>query len=312
MEIEDTTYDEASRHLCKRIKAPLLHYLMQLDDTHVNFKSFLDSVLTLPGKKERICDAVARMTNLDKGGVPFAAIIEFQTEPDPNMLGRLLVAGGICWLTVKPADLPGDRYELCAIVVNLSGVGNCGCATIIGTSEWTLKPFEWNLASLDAGVVLAQIIAGKAPVELLAWIPLMKNGCHPDNMKTWLEIATSEPDSDRRGDFALAVVFAELVGQQELWRKVVENLKMKESTVVRQWKDEAHREGKREGKIEGKIEGKAELLILALEERFGPLAEELASRIRASTDSEQLDRWMRSAVAVTVSTLEQFRQKAGI
>ena len=53
-------------------------------------------------------------------------------------------------------------------------------------------------------------------------------------------------------------------------------------------------------------------LITALEERFGPLPEEPASRIRASTDSEQLDRWMGSAVAVTVSTLDQFRQKAGI
>ena len=88
----------------------------------------------------RICDAVARMANLDRGGAPFAALVEFQTEPDANRFGRLLVAGGICWLTVKPGDLPGDRYEVCAVVVNLTGWGDCVCHTTIGTTEWAFKP----------------------------------------------------------------------------------------------------------------------------------------------------------------------------
>ena len=52
-------------------------------------------------------------------------IVEFQTVPDPSMFGRLLLAGGLCWLTVKPVDLPGDRFELSAMVVNLTGVGDC-------------------------------------------------------------------------------------------------------------------------------------------------------------------------------------------
>src|SRR5206468_1048616 len=84
------------------------------------------SVLTLPGSKQRVCDAVARLRDLERGGLPVAGLVEFQTQPDPDMFGRMMLAGAICWLTVKPTDLPGDRYDLCAVVVNLTGVGDCG------------------------------------------------------------------------------------------------------------------------------------------------------------------------------------------
>ena len=43
--MEDTDYDEASRHLAKQARGLMMHWLLELDDTHVGFGSFVDSVL---------------------------------------------------------------------------------------------------------------------------------------------------------------------------------------------------------------------------------------------------------------------------
>ena len=310
--MDDNDYDESSRYLARRGNAALMYWLLQLDPTHLRFDSWLDPVLIWPGMKERVCDAIARLADLDKGGIPCAAIVEFQTVPDPRMFGRLLVAGGLCWLDVKPVDLPGDRFELCAVVVNLTGQGDCARHMTIGTTEWKLTPRELNLETFDANVVLEEVASGQAPREVLAWISVMKNGDNPATIDRWLEIAGPEKDLDRRGDYALVELFAGAVGRRELWHKALEGFKMNESPVAREWRAEAHRKGEIKGEIKGKIEGEIKMLILALEERFGSLAPDLLTQIRASTDGEQLDRWMRLAVSLAVSSLEQFRQKAGL
>jgi hypothetical protein len=71
-------------------------------------------------------------------------------------------------------------------------------------------------------------------------------------------------------------------------------------------------EGERSGVLKGKIEGKIDSLILALKERFGTLPPDLGPRIRTSMDSGQLDYWMRAAISLSVKTLEEFRQRAGL
>jgi uncharacterized membrane protein YbaN (DUF454 family) len=53
----------------------------------------------------------------------------------------------------------------------------------------------------------------------LAWIPVMKKGCDDATIHRWLEIAGSETDPARRGDYALAELFAGVVGRQDDWRK---------------------------------------------------------------------------------------------
>jgi hypothetical protein len=297
-----TSYDESSRYLAGQAGAAMMHWLPELDATHIGFNSWLNPVLTWPGMKERVCDAVARMVDLDRGGLPCAAIVEFQTEPDPNMFGRLLVAGGLCWLTVKPADLPGDRFELSAVVVNLTGEGDCARHMILGTTEWKLTPRELNLGTLDAALVLEQIAAGKIPREVLAWIPVMKIVDEAAIIRRWEEIVSQEEDLARRGNYALASVFAEAVGRQQAWRKAVEELKMTEPQIVLDWI------------AKGERKGKAEMLLLVLQGLFPSLPDDLVSRVRASTDNDQLERWAKSAAkaAAAATTLEEFRRQAGL
>ena len=61
---------------------------------------------------------------------------------------------------------------------------------------------------------------------------------------------------------------------------------------------------------EWKAEAVAKAVVLVLESRFSPLPEELASRIRASKDPDQVERWV--VKAGTAATLDQFRQETGL
>ncbi len=310
--MEDTSYDEACRYLARQAEGPLVYWLLRLNPARLRFDGWLDSVLMIPGTRQRVCDAVARLADLDRNGLPVAGLVEFQAEPDPTMFGRMLLAGALCWLTVKPTEHPGDRYELCAVVVNLTGQGSCARDMSLGATAWKLTPCEVNLSTLDAGAVLEEIAKGDAPPEVLAWIPLMQRGDDPGIIQRWLEIAQEEPDAGRRGIFAFAVLFADLVGRQDLWRKPVEGLKMRESPVVQEWKAEARREGlqegKREGKLEGRREGMRDTLLRILQKRFGAIPVDLTTAIRAGTDITQLEAW--TDAALTAASLDDFRRGA--
>ncbi len=116
-----TRYDQAARYLLRRAEALLFYWQLRLNPTQLRFERWLPTQLTLPGIKERLCDGIAELADLQQGGRPFAGILEVQTVPDATMAGRLLLAGGLLWLTVKPTQLPGDRYELVGVVINLTG-----------------------------------------------------------------------------------------------------------------------------------------------------------------------------------------------
>src|SRR4051794_20673844 len=169
----DSNYDRACRHLATEAGAGMMLWLLGLGAQQLRFDAIVDSVQVFPDA-ERRCDMIARLADLARGGVPCAAIVEFQITPDPEMFGRLLIAGGMTWLKLKPADHPGDRYDLISVVVNLTGKGNCARGVVVGMAEWKLTPRELNLETFAAARVLGEIESGAAPKEVLAWIPLMQ------------------------------------------------------------------------------------------------------------------------------------------
>ena len=135
---EGTMFDESARFLLRQGGGPLLAWLLEEKPEALRFCGWLDSVLSLPGTKERLCDAIARMETED--GAPHALIVEVQTRPDPSMFGRLSIAGGILFETVRPNNLTGDRYALMALVINLTGVGHSGQTTARPSSIWNVPP----------------------------------------------------------------------------------------------------------------------------------------------------------------------------
>ena len=130
-----TRYDQAARYLLVRACALLFFWLLRLSPAQLRFERWLPTQLTLPGTRQRLCDGIAELADLQRGGLPFAALLEVQTEPDPTMTGRLLLAGGLLWLTVKPTQLPGDRYELLGIVLNLTGRGDAARGACLGPRD---------------------------------------------------------------------------------------------------------------------------------------------------------------------------------
>ena len=66
----------------------------------------------------------------------------------------------------------------------------------------------------------------------------------------------------------------------------------------------------RRGLERGRAEGQAEMLLFALEKHFRkPLSEELAARIRQTSDANQFKTWLE--LTYSCSTLEEFQQRMG-
>jgi hypothetical protein len=292
-----TRYDQAARYLLQKAGALFFWWLLRRSAAQLRFERWLSAQLTLPGVPQRLCDGIAELSDLERGGPPFAAILEVQTEPDVNMPGRLMLAGGLVWLTVKPTTLPGDRYELLAVVLNLTGKGDAARTCVLGTAEWTLRPEERNLETLDAGAVLEEIAAGTAPRELLAFIPLMHYDDEDAIIQHWRTIVGAETDLRRRGDYTLALVFAERVGR-DAWQNALEGFSMIESPLIAELLTGAQ------------IKEKVETLLHTIQKRFGELPEGARATIQACADREQLRRWFDAALEA--QTLAQFRQQTGL
>ncbi len=293
-----TRYDQAARYLLLRAGALLFFWLLRLTAGQLRFERWLPTQLTLPGTRQRLCDGIAELVDLQRGGLPFAGILEVQTVPDATMTGRLLLAGGLLWLTVKPTQLPGDRYELVGIVINLTGKGDALRQCVLGTAEWTLRPVEVNLETLDAAELLEQIATDQAPRELLALIPLLHRGGETGIIQRWSELVDAETDLRRRADYALTQVFAERVGRLVAWDNALKGFAMIESPLIAKLLAGAE------------AKAKAESLLRVMQKRYRKLPEELTAAVRACTDGDQLDHWL--DLVGEVDTLEQFRQQAGL
>lgn len=274
----------------------------------LRFVRWLPTALTLPGLAERLCDGIADLVDEAAGGVPEVALLEIQTVPDSTMPGRLLLAGGLLWLTVKPAPLRGDRYVLSGIVVNLTGIGIGTAAQTwtVGDSVWSIKPVEIDCETRDAGALLDEIVAGTAPRELLAFIPLMKRGAEDGIIERWRTLVTAEEDLQRRGDYSLALVFAERVGRDEQWARALEGFTLIESPMIARLLAEHGSKVEAKGRLEGKIEGLVRVL-----GRWGqPVPADLLAAIRSCTDGARIDTWFDAALAV--GSLAEFRQQANL
>lgn len=71
--------------------------------------------------------------------------------------------------------------------------------------------------------------------------------------------------------------------------------------IRREYRNPALREAAAKGKAEGKAEGQARAILLVLESRGVPVADDARERVLACTDPDQLDTWLRRAVSATTT-----------
>src|SRR5262245_20258478 len=166
-------YDRACRYLLRAYAAAMLRWLLRLPADQMQLQGWLEPRMTEPGRDERISDTIAWLLNVKRNGVPWAVVVEFQIEPDPDMFGRLLEYLGAAYRLFRPSPEKGDRFQVGAVVVNLKGNGKSFRRVTWKEAglDVRLKGREWNLAALDARRVLGEVEAGTAPRPVLAFVP---------------------------------------------------------------------------------------------------------------------------------------------
>jgi hypothetical protein len=311
-------FDKASRYAVKIDPPAFFAWVTGLSADRLEFRDWLDTrAVPLPHEPDQIGDTVGRIETPTGTEPPWAVAVEFQSEPDPLMFSRLMIYLGHVWQSVKPDPEPGSRFNLGAVVINLTGNGRAS-----RDMQWPdagfatqLKVLERNLASENADDLLAGIEAGRWSRALLPWLPLMTSGGEPGIIERWKQVAEGEPDSRKKANFAsLALVFAEAAERKPIWEKALEGWNVIESEVVKEWQAVARAEGvakgRAEGRAEGRVEGAAALVIAVLEGKFGKVPSEVEAAVRGCSDLSKLQAW--ATHAVNTSTLEAFRTAAGI
>jgi hypothetical protein len=288
-------FDQACRGLLRRGRVELLCWLLKVPAASLRFVRWLDTHLTVPGQPERIGDTIAHVLRVDQNHFPWAIPVEFQVAPDALMFGRVMVNEGLVWMLEKPSEEAGDRFNLQAVVVNLTGVGRSARRmSWLPDAGTFLETIEWNLAALDANAILEQVASGEVPRELLAWVSLMQNGGEPATIQRWLEVAAQESDPRRKADLALVELFADLTDRTDVWKKALEGFNVIESITYNRWVAKA----------------KIEDVLGFLEGRFGPVPAETKEKIEATTSLEELRRLV--TLAAKAGSLDEFRKTAGV
>jgi hypothetical protein len=319
-------FDQACRYHAKLDPIRFIAWLLEIAATQFAFRRWLDTrLLRFPGEPDRTCDTVAFLEDLPRGHVPWAMLIEFQIEPDTLMFGRILGYFGPLWLEIKPSDERGDRFQMGAIVVNLTGRGQAS-----RSMDWPeaglhtgLTIVERNLSERHADAELASIAAGTAPPIVLALIPLMQGGGEPVNIAMWLELAGREPDARRRGDYGgLALVFAEAAGCWEAWKEALKEWNVIQSKQVNEWQEQARNMGlkqgvdlglkqgvdlgRKEGIDAGRTQMAAEMLVRVLKTKFGEIPDAVEKSIQSIGNADRLSDLLLHAAQST--TIEEWRQ----
>ena len=281
-------YDQACRYLMRLDPIGLLRWLFASTAGTLRFLGWLETRnIPFPGEADRIGDLVACLEVVGQPGPLWAVPIEFQSEPDAEMFGRLLEYLGSLWRQKRPPDRPGERYSVVGCLVNLTGTGDCRRDFHFGAARTLLEPQECNLATKDAAATLNAIASGEVTRCVLPFIPLMHQGNQDVIIRQWLEVACAEADDARRGDFGgLALVFAELADCHAPWHEALKGWNVKQSKQVLEWQAEAELRFGRQA------------LRIVLQERFGALSEALLQRINAVDDVERLQEGLRQVAKI--------------
>lgn len=216
---KDDDYDEAARRLLRRHFKALLPWLLGLSGKQCRVVRLLDPQLDDPGQSGRVSDSVAWVVDKSRHGEPWAIVVEFQSRPDPDILGRSLEYEGSSFRFFRPSEEKGDRFHVGTVLVHLTG-------TVKGlrTMAWPeagiqtgIEGPEWHLEAKDANEFLDGIEAGTIPAAVLVWIPLMNHGGEDGIIERAMRIADGITDRLVRADIPMAGIFAGLTEHATKW-----------------------------------------------------------------------------------------------
>jgi hypothetical protein len=297
-------FDQAARYSVQPDPLGFLRWVVPGLDPSLAFHGWLDTrTLPFPAAPDRTCDTVADLAADAENGPRWALVVEFQTEPEPDMLDRLLEYVVRLRRGLRFGPRRREKYEIAAALVSLTGQSPSETLEMVlpGLTPPSLH-FHAAVRTLrdeDALATLEQIAAGQTSRCLLSWVSLMRGGGEPGMIGRWKQVASHEPDPTLRATYgAIALIFAELSGSQAQWKSTLEGWNMRESTVVAEWKAE--------GIAAGIVKAKRADLLRLLDLKFpGMVPSDLAATIEAQADIEILSQWFDTAFRA--ESLDAFR-----
>jgi len=297
-------YDQAARYSLRSDPLGFLRWLVSGLDAALRFQGWLDTrTLPFPGAPDRTCDTVADLAEAVEALRRWALVTEFQTEPDPDILDRLLEYLARLRRVLRWGPERREKYQVVAALVSLTGPPQPHILEMAlpgsDSPALRLQVAVRTLRDEDAAATLDQIAAGETSRSLLSWISLMRGGNEPGIIEKWKLVADQEDTEENRADYrAIVIVFAELTGCAATWESGLEGWNMRESTIVAEWMAE--------GEAKGEAKGRRSDLLEVLEQRFGaPIPADLVATIEGQADVDVLSRWFKAALKS--ETLDAFR-----
>jgi hypothetical protein len=290
--MSQNVFDQSSRRIAVMDAPGFFGWLLTDFDAHLRFNRWLQTRTTPnPGDPEQTGDTVAELLPVGDPAPPWLFPVEFQTEPDPLMFGRMMKQCGDLWMELRPDDNPGSRYQVAVAVVNLTGGTTSAPASrvyVLPTPDGLttgMKMKERFLATESADATLGRIERGEVSRIILPLIPLMIGGGEAGIIQRWLAAASQEPNERRRGDLGLlALTLADLKDWAALWRNALKGWNVRESSYLNGLKNEL----KDELKIELKSEEARDNVVRLSKKRFGGVSDSFIQKIQAITDLDVL------------------------
>jgi hypothetical protein len=290
----ENPFDKASRSIATLDPRAFLSWALRLPPSAFTFRGWIDARgIAFPGEPDRAGDTVAHIENATEHGVPWAIAVEFQIRPDADMFGRLLSYLAGIWLNRRPDDVRGSRFNLGAVVVNLTGFGTTSqmMSWAEPALQMELRAVDRNLAYESATELLTRLEAGEWSRCLLPWVPLMSGAENPETIDRWVALGSSEPDRQRRAQFgAIALLFARRVSRGKIWEDKLMGWNVEESTYVNEWIAVGEKRGEARGKEIGSMEAAQTSILRLGTKKFGPVSHETEAALRAIQDRARLER----------------------
>jgi hypothetical protein len=115
-------FDQAARRTAKLAGASFFRWVMPTLDPALSFDGWLDTrTIPFPGEPDRTCDTVARFANANEPDWPWAFVSEFQSDPEPDMLERLLEYLARLRRELRHGRKGSGKYRVGTVLLNLTG-----------------------------------------------------------------------------------------------------------------------------------------------------------------------------------------------
>lgn len=295
-----TRFDLTARRVARVEPVSFFTWLFTGFKKYLKYHRWLDTRTTPDAEDdsgEQTGDTLAVLEDVTQPAPLWLFPQEFQTQPDPDMFGRMMRQGGQMWLDHRPDDLPGSRYQISFGIVNLTGTRE----SLPGGRSYPmpgedgvfcgLQPRERWLAEESGAELMDRVASGELGRYLLAFVSLCKDGEKPGNIDRCLALVSQEPDARKRGDIGLSIlILAELKEWYPAWEEKFKGWNVQESMNVLRWKREAA------------VEAWQDSIRTVITQRFGEPSKEIMARLGTINDPGQLRQLV--ALAAKVEKIE--------